>query len=73
MCMGSSPSKPSKSEMDYRAEDDFRTMQRAEEIRSDNARHTRALAHGRKTISAMTKVVRGKAMRAPRRPSARRG
>ena len=75
MCGMASPStKPSKSEQDYRAEDDFRTMQRAEEVRGDAARHQRALAHGRKQVAAMTRVVgRGvKTGRSPKRAPSRR-
>ena len=56
MC-GIQSAKPSKSEMDYRAEDDFRTLQRAEEVRGDKARSERAMAHGRKQVQAMTRVV----------------
>lgn len=59
MCMGPSPSKPSKSEQDYRAQDDFGTLQRAEEVRGDPMRHTRAMAHGRKQILTMSKVMGG--------------
>jgi hypothetical protein len=55
--MNTTASKPSKSEMDYRAEDDFRTLQRGEEVRMDTARHQRALGHGRKQMTAMAKVV----------------
>jgi len=57
MCDMASPSKPSKSEMDYRAEDDFRTLERSEEVRADKARHGRALAHGRKRVAAMARVM----------------
>jgi hypothetical protein len=67
--MGASPSKTSKSEQDYRAEDDFRTMQRAAEVTTDKARHDRALAHGRKQVATMTKVMgglRGKARKGTR-------
>lgn len=60
MCDMPAPSaKQSKEQQDYRAEDDFRTMQRAEEVRGDSARHTRALAHGRKQLGAITKVMGG--------------
>lgn len=44
-------------EQEYRAEEDFRTLERAEEVRGDGARHTRAMAHGRKKISAMHRVM----------------
>lgn len=71
----SSPSKPSKTELDYRAEDDFRTLQRAEEVRGDGARHGRALGHGRKQLSAITQVMRksarGKGARLTARPATR--
>lgn len=76
MCMGSNPSpKPSKTEQDYRAEEDFRTLQRAEEVQGDTSRHIRAMTYGRKTITSMAKVMggmRGKAGRAPKR-APRRG
>lgn len=75
MCGIATSSKPSKSEQDYRAEDDFRTLQRAEEVRGDKDRHTRAQSHGRKQISAMSRVLkpvsrgslRGKAGRSAKR------
>lgn len=74
MCLSNAPSKPSKSDLDYKAEDDFRTLQRAEEVRGDAARHTRALGHGRKQIATITRVVgaRGKIGRAAKRAPARR-
>lgn len=59
MC-GPIASKPSKSEQDYRAESDFSTLQRAEEVRGDTSRHGRALAHGRKQVAAISRVM-GKA------------
>ena len=75
MCMGASPSKPSKSEQDYRAEEDFRTMQRAAEVSGDKERHMRALAHGRKQVVAISKVMgsamRGKAGRRSKRTAGR--
>lgn len=70
MCGMASPSKPSKSEQEYRAEEDFRTLERAEEVRGDQARHTRAMSHGRKRVSAMARVM-GKA-RQPKRSRAAR-
>ncbi len=70
MCDMTSPStKPSKKEMDYRAEDDFRQLERAEEVRGDKSRHERALAHGRKKVRSMARVV-GKG-RSAKRSSAR--
>lgn len=66
MCMGSEPSKPSKSELEYRAEDDFRTLQRATEVQSDAGRNARAMAHGRKQVVAMAKVMRGAGRKAGR-------
>lgn len=74
MCGIAMSAKPSKSEQDYRAEEDFRTLQRAEEVRGDKDRHTRAQTHGRKQISAMSRVlkpargsIRGKAGRSAKR------
>lgn len=56
MC-GIAPGKPSKSEQDYRAEDDFRTLQRAEEVRMDKSRHGRALQHGAKQMTGMQRIM----------------
>ena len=44
-------------ERDYQAEDDFRTLQRADEVTSSKDRHTRALAHGKKQLKSMSRVV----------------
>ena len=66
MC-GIPSSKPSKSEQDYRAEEDFRTLERAEELRADKSRHERAVAHGRKRLSAMSRVVGRKMKRSAAR------
>ena len=77
MCMPASPStKLSKADQDYRAEDDFRTLQRAEDVRLDTTRHARAQAHGRKQILAMSRVLgrgmAGKAGRIAKRAPTRR-
>lgn len=47
----------SKRMQDYQAEDDFRTLERSEEVRGDSARHGRAISHGRKKVSAMQRVM----------------
>ena len=47
------PAPPSKSENDYQAEDDVRTMKRAMEIHLDPARKARAHKHLRKSKKAM--------------------
>lgn len=61
MCGMVSPSgKQSKQEQEYRAEEDFRTLERAEEVRGDSTRHQRAMAHGRKRVSAMARVMKGR-------------
>lgn len=57
MCGPAPSGKMSKSEQDYRAEEDFRTMERAEEVRGDKARMTRAMAHGRKRVVQMARVM----------------
>lgn len=44
-------------ERDYQAEDDFRTLERGEDVRSDADRHTRALAHGHRKMASMTRVI----------------
>ncbi len=72
MCMGSLPSGPSmKKQQDYMAQDDFGTLQRADEVQADSARHARALAHGRKQIAGITRVMKrgfsGKSGRMPKR------
>lgn len=60
------PSAPSmtaadkKREDDYRAESDFDTLQRSEEVRADKSRHQRALTHGRKKIGQMQRVMKGR-------------
>lgn len=70
MCGITSPSgKMSKSEQDYRAESDFSTLERAEEVRGDKDRHGRAMAHGRKKVRSMARVM-GKG-RTSKRSSAR--
>lgn len=67
------PSKPSKTEEDYAAQDDFRTLSRAEEVKSDPARHGRALKHGAKQIQTITRVIgKAKGVRMPKRSSSSR-
>lgn len=44
---------------DYQAEDDFRTLQRADEVRRDSKRHTAAKRHGRKQLSSIRRVIGG--------------
>lgn len=41
----------------YRAEEDFRTLERAEEVRGDKDRHGKAMDHGRERISAMHRIM----------------
>jgi hypothetical protein len=49
---------------DWQAEDDFRTLQRAQEVKSDGERHSKAIAHGKKMVAASRKVLaRGQAMK----------
>lgn len=48
----------SKSEDDYRAEDDHRTLMRAEEIRQDPGRIKGVARHQRKMTSALANVGR---------------
>ena len=77
MCMPASPPTTiSKADHDYRAEDDFRTLQRAEDVRLDATRHQRAQAHGRKQMLAMSRVLgrgmAGKAGRLAKRAPTRR-
>lgn len=49
-----------KREDEYRAEDDFRTLERAEEVRTDKSRHQRALGHGRKKVGQIQRVLKGR-------------
>ena len=76
MCGPATPSKQmSKQEQEYRSEDDFRTLQRAEEVRGDKARHERAMGHARKQMTQITKVMsglRGKLGRGAKRSQVRR-
>lgn len=60
MCGLAMSSKPSKTEADYRAEDDHRTLTRAEEIRADKTRMAAVERHHNKTMRAMARV--GKAI-----------
>lgn len=55
-----------KSDADYRAEDDFRTLERGEEVRGDTKRHSKALAHGRRKVASMAKIL-GRGRSASRR------
>lgn len=48
------------SEKDYQAESDCHTLARAEEIKSDKARHGRAKAHAAKQAVAHAKVAGAK-------------
>ena len=48
---------------DWQAESDFNTLQRAEEVKGDKDRHSRAIAHGKRVVTATRKVIaRGQAM-----------
>jgi hypothetical protein len=49
--------KPSKSERDYRAEDDCHTLLRANEITSDPDRHTNAKKHAGKQLRTFRKIA----------------
>jgi hypothetical protein len=51
----------SKDEMKWRAEDDMRTLLRAEEIRADKARLSKASAVAKQQMAAVAKVAKGKA------------
>ena len=59
---------------DWQAEDDFRTLQRAEEVKSDKDRHGRALAIGKQQVMAARKVIaRGQRMGADEDPAMKNG
>ncbi len=63
MCGG--PVSSSKSEMDYRAEDDHRTLSRAAEIRQDGDRMAGVKKHHRKVMKQTAAV--GRTLSGPRR------
>jgi hypothetical protein len=42
---------------DYQAQDDMRTLTRAEEIKADAKRHGKAMSHGKQQMSALQNVV----------------
>ena len=74
------PSKPSKTEDDYRNEEDHRTLTRAEEIRMDPKRMTgvrKFHVKTARTLNRMTRSITGKSMTArgarPAGSRARRG
>lgn len=58
MCSGPFSSAPSKSEKDYQAEDDHRTLSRAAEIQADTSRMARVKTHHRKETRRLSKVGR---------------
>ena len=55
-----------KSEDDYRAEDDHRTLTRAEEIRADKTRMAGVQRHQRKSLRALKRVGRAIGKRSSR-------
>lgn len=52
--------KISKEEQKWRAEDDMRTLLRAEEIKADRARLSKASAIAKKQMAAVAKVAKAK-------------
>lgn len=71
MCDMPRPSKSMKKEQDdYRAEDDLRTITRAEEVRADASRMGAVRRIQQKQLRALTRV--GKAL-GEKKPAARRG
>ena len=50
-----------RSESDYQAEDDCRTLERAEEVRGDPSRYKRVVGHARQKIGMMQRLVGGSA------------
>lgn len=55
---------------EWAAQDDARTLQRAQEIQSDGKRHNAAKAHAAKQIEQLSKVA-GKPMPKAAKPAAR--
>jgi len=67
MCGGIATMGPSKkSEDDYRAEDDHRTLTRAEEIRADKERMRGVQRHQKKSLRALKRVGRALGSRSSR-------
>lgn len=80
MCSPMNSADAKKREAEYRAEEDLRTITRAEEIRSDQARMAGVSKIQRKQLTALQRVGRAlrptstanRAKRAPRRGAAQR-
>lgn len=51
---------PSQMERQYQAEDDFRTLSRASEIKRDGDRMKGVKSHARKTMASCSRVMGGK-------------
>ena len=72
MCGGPvSTAEAKKREADYRAEDDHRTLTRAEEVRADKTRMAGVIRHHRKQTSALRKTSKA-LFGSGRRPASRR-
>lgn len=57
----------------YQSEDDFRTLERAEEVREDASRHRRAMGHGTERLKQISRIVqRGRKKIGPKRGAAGR-
>lgn len=63
---------PSKQQDDYQAEDDHRTLQRAEEVRSDSTRMKRVATHHRKKMGEMKRVGQELGLADPNRKAPKR-
>jgi hypothetical protein len=51
---------PSQMEKQYQAEDDFRTLSRAAEVKSDKGRMQGVKQHAKKTMASCSRVMGGK-------------
>jgi len=73
MCGGPMPSSAAekKRHAEYQAEDDHRTLTRAEEVRADKTRMAGVLRHHRKQTSALRKTSKA-LFGSGRRPASRR-
>lgn len=58
---------------DYQAQDDMRTLTRAEEIKADAKRHAKAMAHGKQQMAALQNVVKPDADDVPGKKEAGEG
>jgi hypothetical protein len=54
------PANPKQSKDPYQAEDDFRTLSKADDVKSDKGRMAGVKAHAKKTMASCSRVMGGK-------------